>query len=330
MGFPTLPQSSTVAGQVDLLLLILISLSAFFTSIVIGLIIYFSIKYRRSNRTNRENPSEGNTKVELGWIFGLLILSAGVFVYAASIYIHIMQPPKNAYEIYVVGKQWMWKFQHPEGQQEIDELHVPVGTDIRLIMGSEDVIHSFYVPGFRIKYDVIPGRYTSIWFNATQPGEYDLFCAEYCGTNHSLMRGKVIVMTQADYQNWLKGGTTASTGGDMTQAGQALYDRLGCDSCHGTAGQRAPELQGLFGDQTQLSSGEKVQVDENYLRESILYPERQIAAGYPKIMPTYSKQLTEEELMQLVAYIKSMSGQPNSTGAWQNPNSQVSEAGSNN
>ncbi|RPI24957.1 MAG: cytochrome c oxidase subunit II [Chloroflexota bacterium] len=299
-------QASTIASQVDLLLLVLVLLSGFFTSIVVALIFYFGIRYHRGNQIDRSNPPWTNLKIEVGWVFGLLVLGMSTFTGAAIIYNNITQPPQDALEIYVVGQQWMWKFQHPEGPQEINTLHVPRGRDVRLIMTSEDVIHSLFVPAFRLKYDVIPGRYTSFWFNATRAGEYHLFCTEYCGTLHSGMVGSVIVMEPVEYQEWLgSGGEDSST----TGSGQTLFTQLGCSSCHVTgSGERAPSLEAIFGQQAPLESGESVTVDENYLRESILFPMEKIVAGYEPIMPSYEGRVTEEQLIELVAYIKSLSG----------------------
>jgi cytochrome c oxidase subunit 2 len=207
-------------------------------------------------------------------------------------------------EIYVVGKQWMWKLQHPEGRREINELHVPVNQPVKLVMTSEDAIHSFYLPEFRIKQDVLPGRYTSEWFEATKPGTYHLFCAEYCGTNHSRMIGSIYVMEQLAYQNWLSGG---ATGESMAVAGEKMFDQLGCSGCHRQDERgRCPSLYGVFGSTVPLTNGQKVIADEAYVRESILHPEAKIVAGYQPIMPTFEGQVTEEGLLQLIAYIKSM------------------------
>jgi len=215
------------------------------------------------------------------------------------------KPPTNAIEVYVVGKQWMWKLQHATGQREINELHVPVGRKVKLIMTSEDVIHDFFVPAFRTKADVVPGRYTTMWFEATKAGQYHLFCAEYCGMNHSGMTGSVIVMEPRDFDNWLSGNT-----GNMTPAtaGQQLYQTLGCASCHGANGEggRGPALTGTFGSQVSLANGGAVIADEAYLRESIINPQAKIVTGFGPIMPTFQGQVSEDQLMQLVAYIKSL------------------------
>ena len=300
--------ASTVAGQTDLLLTLLIGLSSFFSGIVLILIFYFGIKYRRGRDVDRSNPPVGNTRMELAWMGGLLVLGLGTFTWATFQYYNITRIPKDAMEMYVVGQQWMWKFQHTEGQQEINDLHVPLGRPVRLIMTSEDVIHSFYVPAFRLKYDVIPGRYTNLWFQATRAGQYHIFCAEFCGTNHSRMIGTIIVMEPREYAAWLSGGGQSQGSVPVAQAGQQLFQQLGCSSCHVQgAGATAPTLEGLFGQTVPLEGGGTAIADESYIRESILFPERQIVAGYQPIMPTYEGRISEEQLLQIVAYIKSLS-----------------------
>jgi cytochrome c oxidase subunit 2 len=307
--FPT--EASTVAGQVDLLLVALLALGVFFTIIIMALIVYFGIKYRRGKQADRSNPPLGNTKMELGWVFGLLVLSAGAFVWATVIYFHMSTPPQDTMDIFVVGKQWMWKFQHQEGQREINVLHVPLGRPVRLIMTSEDVIHSFYVPAFRLKRDVLPGRYTYLWFQATKTGEFHLFCAEYCGTDHAKMTGTVIVMEPRQFQDWLGGTQTVVS---LSQAGEQLFQQFGCTSCH-TAGAAvlAPSLDGLFGSTVSLSDGGSVVADENYIRESLFFPQKKIVAGFDPIMPSYEGRLTEEQVLDLIAYIKSLGSSANPT-----------------
>lgn len=311
-------KASTVAPQVDGLHLLLIGLGSFFSLIVIILIVSFGIKYHRSKQdVDRSNPPTENTLMELSWIFGLFFLSAGVFGWATKVYIDINNPPEQALEIYVVGKQWMWKLQHPEGPREINTLHIPADTPVRLIMASQDVIHSFYVPAFRLKQDVVPGRLTTLNFTATTPGTYHLFCAEYCGTEHAEMIGQVIVMEPRQYQEWLATGTQPGAQAQpMADSGAALFEQLGCSSCHtGESTDRAPTLEGLFGEQVQLADGSTVVADENYIRESILKPQAKVVAGYSPIMPTYEDRVSEEEILQLIDYVKSLgSGQ----GAQQN------------
>jgi cytochrome c oxidase subunit 2 len=309
LGFPVFPeQASTLAPRVDALYFFLIAVSAFFTGLIFLLLFYFAIKYRRRSETEQPLPMVGALRLELVWTVIPLGLTMIMFLWGASLYFTTMRPPANALEVYVVGKQWMWYFQHPEGPREINELHVPIGRPVKLIMTSQDVIHSFYVPAFRIKMDVVPGRYTTTWFEATKTGEYHLFCAEYCGTAHAGMGGRVRVMKLTQYEQWLGGGI----GGEpLALAGERLFEQLGCGGCHrADAAGRGPVLRGLFGKSVQLQTGERVIADERYIRESILKPRAQIVEGYPPIMPPYEGQVSEEGLLQIIAYIKS-SGQEN-------------------
>jgi cytochrome c oxidase subunit 2 len=297
--------ASTIAGQIDVLFLFLIGLSLLFAVPIGVLIVYFALKYHR--RSEDEIPEQfiGSTKLEVAWTVVPLGLAMIVFFWSANIYLHMQQPPDNSEQVFVVAKQWMWRIEHSNGQQEINELHVPIGRPIKLTMTSQDVIHSFYVPEFRIKQDVLPGRYTTTWFQATQPGTYHLFCAEYCGTDHAGMIGGVIAMTPQDYQAWL----TGSRAGESPQAaGARLFQQLGCNQCHGNAN-RAPSLQGVFGKPVQLQNGETILADENYIRESILNPNAKVVAGYEPIMPAFQGQLNEDQLHQLVEYIKSLGAQ---------------------
>jgi cytochrome c oxidase subunit 2 len=231
-----------------------------------------------------------------------------IFAWGAFIFFQERTPPRDASEVYVVAKQWMWKLEHVEGQREINELHVPVGRDVKLIMTSQDVIHSFYVPAFRIKQDVLPGRYTTAWFRATKPGVYHLFCAEYCGSQHSGMIGQVMVMEPAQYQAWLSGG---STSGSLASNGESIFQQLGCVTCHRSDTQgRGPNLAGIFGKPVQLEDGRTVVADENYIRESILSPSAKVVKGFKPIMPVFQGLVSEEQLTELVAYVKSLSAAP--------------------
>ena len=296
-------RASALANRVDALFIFLIAVCGFFAVMIFALIIIFAVKYRRS-----KNPVatqiEGSVILETTWSvvpFGVFLI---MFVWGANIYMAEARPPKNAMEIFAVGKQWMWKFEHPEGQREINQLHVPVGRDVRMTMISQDVIHSFYVPAFRIKQDVLPGRYTTTWFHAIKPGRYHLFCAEYCGTMHSGMIGEVVVMEPATYQAWLQGGTGE---GSLASTGQKLFQQLGCSSCHRSDTQgRGPNLVGVFGKPVLLDDGRTVVADENYVRESILNPGAKVVAGFKPIMPTFDKIINEEQLLSLVAYVKSI------------------------
>jgi len=293
-----------MASQVDGLYLFLVSVSVFFTLLIFALVFVFAVKFRKSAHAKAEHI-EGSLPLELTWTLIPLGITMIFFAWGALIYFQEARPPRGAMEVYAVGKQWMWKFEHETGQREINALHVPVGRDVKMIMSSQDVIHSFYVPAFRIKQDVLPGRYTTTWFRPTKVGTYHLFCAEYCGTEHSGMIGEVVVMEATAYQAWLaNGGTTAS----MSANGKELFSQLGCATCHrfDTQG-RGPNLVGIFGKPVQLNDGRTVMADENYIRESILNPQAKIVAGFQPIMPTFQGQVTEESLGALVSYVKSLS-----------------------
>jgi cytochrome c oxidase subunit II len=308
-GFSLFPeQASTMAGRVDALYFALVGISAFFSVLIAGLIVYFAIKYRRRSPDSVGAGIHGSLVLELAWSGLPFLITMGVFVWGASVFFAMSRPPDEALNIYVVGKQWMWKFQHLDGQREINELHVPVGRPVKMIMTSEDVIHDFFVPAFRVKADVIPGRYTSIWFQPTKPGRYHLFCAEYCGTRHSGMIGQVVVMDPSEYQTWLSGG---SPEGSLASAGAKLFADLACNTCHRPDAQgRGPVLEGLFGNTVTLQSGETMAVDEAYVRESILTPSARIAAGFQPIMPTFQGIVTEEQLLELIEYVKSLKALP--------------------
>ncbi|MBV9925375.1 MAG: cytochrome c oxidase subunit II [Acidobacteria bacterium] len=300
-------QASTFAPHVDALYVYLVTLTAFFTLLISAAIIFFAVKYRRRQAAELPRPIAGSMVLELTWTIIPLMIAMTIFVWGASIFFKAYRAPQQAMEVYVVGKQWMWKFQHQTGQREINELHVPVGARVKLTMTTEDVIHSFYVPAFRIKQDVVPGRYLQTWFEATKTGKFYLFCAEYCGTNHSGMGGYIYVMDQAAYQQWLAGGTGTESAASQ---GQKLFQQRGCASCHQVeaGGQQGlgPTLYGIFGKQQQIEGDGAVTVDEGYIRESILNPQAKIAAGFQNIMPTFQGQVSEEQVLQLVAYIRSL------------------------
>jgi len=307
-NFPLWPvNASTHALPVDLLYIFLVVLSVGTTLGIFVVIAIFSMKYRR--RHGREaTPIEGSLILEISWSVIPLGIFMVIFLWGAVIFFDERTPPQDATEIYVVAKQWMWKLQHPEGQRELNELHVPAGRDIKLIMTSQDVIHSFYVPAFRLKQDVLPGRYTTMWFRATRPGTYHLFCAQYCGTQHSGMIGDVVVMEPAEYQIWLSGGVPA---GSLAQTGQALFQQLGCSTCHRFDVQgRGPNLTGVFGKAVSLEDGRTVVADENYVRESILVPAAKVVSGFKPIMPSFQGQVSEDQLDALIAYVKSLSQAP--------------------
>jgi cytochrome c oxidase subunit 2 len=297
-------QASTFAPAVDHLTYFLLAVAAFFTMLIFCSIFYLAIRYRR--RHDRELPHfhHGGIALEILWSvipFGITMV---MFTWGASVFFQESRPPDNAMSIYVVGKQWMWKIEHMEGRREINELHIPLGRAVKLTMASEDVIHSFFVPAFRVKQDVVPGKYSTIWFQPTKPGKYHLFCAEFCGTRHSGMIGWVYVMEPQDYQNWLSGSSPTGT---LAQSGEKLFTELACSNCHKADGTgRCPSLEGLFGKTVQLANGSKVLADEAYIRESILHPDAKIVAGYQPVMPTFQGLVTEDGVLQMIEYIKSL------------------------
>ncbi len=292
----------------DALYFYLSGVTVFFTLLISGVLIFFVIKYRRRNPFEIPRPIDGSHKLETLWSVIPFIIAMSMFAWGAQIYFENSRPPRNANEIYVVGKQWMWKIQHSTGQREINELHVPVGRKIKLIMTSEDTIHDFYIPAFRIKMDVLPGKYTTQWFEATVPGKYHLFCAEYCGMNHSGMIGSIIVMQPTDFDNWLSGNASQQS---PAVAGQQLFQSLGCVSCHGAKGEggRGPELAGLFGRKVFLTNNQTLTADETYIRESIENPGAKVVSGFNPIMPTFQGQVTPEQLIQIISFIKSLPGE---------------------
>jgi cytochrome c oxidase subunit II len=303
-------RASTTAGSVDALFIFLVALSALVTVAIVAIIVVFAIQYRRRKGVVAEQI-EGSTALEITWSIIPLGIFIMIFIWGAVIFFKERTPPRGATEVYVVAKQWMWKLEHEEGQREINELHVPVGRDVKLIMTSQDVIHSFYVPAFRIKQDVLPGRYTTTWFHPTKAGTYHLFCAEYCGSQHSGMIGQVVVLEPAQYQAWLSGGGATGT---LASNGQNLFLQLGCSTCHRSDTQgRGPNLVGLFGKAVQLEDGRVVTADENYIRESIVAPGSKVVSGFKPIMPVFQGLVSEEQLNALVAYVKSLN--PSTSGA---------------
>jgi cytochrome c oxidase subunit 2 len=305
LGFPLFPeQASTMAPRVDQLYFFLLGVSVFFATLILILIIAFAVKYRRRSDDEQPRPISGNLGLEILWTVVPLSLTLVMFVWGARLFFITFYPPSDALEINVVAKQWMWKVQHAEGRSEIDELHIPTGRPIKLIMTSQDVIHDFFVPAFRVKNDVLPGRYTTLWFEATKPGAYRLFCSQYCGTQHSGMIGHIIALEPAEFQAWLSGGATVVS---MATAGENLFQKLGCVSCHAQNDTgRGPSLVGLLGKTVRLQSGASVTADEDYIRESILNPQAKIVAGYPPIMPTFKGLISEDGIMQIIAYLKSL------------------------
>ncbi len=307
-NFPLWPeQASTIAGHVDALYIFLLIVTGMMALLVFVCIIFFAARFRYRPGVPAEQI-EGSTPLEVTWSIIPFLVFMVIFAWGAIVYFKERTPPADATEVYVVAKQWMWKVEHAEGQREINELHVPVGRDVKLIMTSQDVIHSFYIPAFRIKQDVLPGRYTVEWFRATKPGVYHLFCAEYCGTQHSGMVGDIVVQDPAQYEAWINGGST----GPLSATGEKIFAELGCATCHRSDVQgRGPNLHGVFGKPVQLEDGRTVTADENYLRECILDPGARRLKGFPPLMPTFQGLVTEEQVNALVAYIKSISeGKP--------------------
>jgi cytochrome c oxidase subunit II len=305
-NFPIWPVRAAIsASNLDALFIFLLLVTGTVTIIIFILVTVFALRYRH-DLVDKATPILGSTALETTWSlvpFGIFLI---FFVWGAVLYFQERTAPRNSMEIYVVAKQWMWKLQHVDGQREINELHVPVDRDVKLIMTSQDVIHSFFVPAFRLKQDVLPGRYTTLWFHAIRPGTYHLFCAEYCGTQHSGMIGSIIVMNPAAYEAWLSGGGGE---GSLASTGQKLFQQLGCGSCHRSDTQgRGPNLVGVFGKPVLLDDRRTVTADENYVRESILNPGAKIVAGFKNIMPSFQGVVNEEQLLSLVAYIKSLQG----------------------
>ena len=305
-GTPLFPEAaSTIAHRVDALYFFLLAVSGFFGLLIAGLVVYFAIKYRRRHKDDVGAQVSGGMMLEIGWTVVPFLITLVIFFWGASIFFAMSRPPDETLNIYVVGKQWMWKIQHADGAREINELHVPVGRAVKLIMTSEDVLHDFSIPAFRVKADVVPGRYTQIWFEPTAPGRYHLFCAEYCGTRHSGMIGQVVVMEASSYQTWLSGGAPE---GPLASTGEKLFADLACNTCHRPDSRgRGPVLAGVFGHTVQLQSGETLTADEQYLRESILQPSAKVTAGFQPVMPAFQGIVTEEQLLALVEYVKSLS-----------------------
>ncbi len=301
-------QASSYAAHVDALYLFLIAVTAFFSLLIGTLVVVFAIRYRRRSPDEIAAEVHESGALEIVWTVIPLGLVLVMFFWGAAVYFRVTRPPAGATDIYVTGKQWMWKIQHTDGHREMNELHVPVGQRVRLTMASEDVIHSFFVPAFRMKRDVVPGRISVAWFEATKPGKYHLFCAEFCGTRHSGMIGWVYVLKPAEYQAWLSGGVAGET---LAAAGAKRFQEQACNTCHAEqAGARGPSLVGLFGKAVRLQNGQTLVADEAYLRESIMNPQARLVEGYPPIMPTFQGLLSEEGILQLIAYIKSLAPAP--------------------
>jgi cytochrome c oxidase subunit II len=308
-GIPLFPEAaSTIAEEVDTLYFFLVGLSGFFSILIAGLIVGFAIKFRRRHADEVGAQVHGGLLLEIAWTVVPFLITLVIFFWGARVYFAMASPPAETLNIYVVGKQWMWKVQHVSGQREINELHVPVGRAVKLIMTSEDVIHNFGVPAFRVKADVIPGRFNELWFEPNKPGAYRIQCMEYCGTEHSGMIGQVVVMEPSAYQTWLSGGAGE---GSLASTGEKLFAELACNTCHRPDSRgRGPVLENVFGHDVQLQDGSIVTADESYVRESILTPSAKITAGFQPVMPAFQGLVTEEQLLALIEYIKSLSTQP--------------------
>jgi cytochrome c oxidase subunit 2 len=271
---------------------------------VVGLMFGFCLRYRAGSTASRANLTEKSWHWEIGWTTATLLLFLIAFVWGAAVYVWLYQSPPGDLEVYVVGKQWMWKMEHPGGQREIDTLHVPVDKTVRLILASQDVIHSLFIPAFRIKHDAVPGQYETVWFKATKPGTYLIECSEFCGTEHAHMKGEAVVMEPAAFARWLRDQGVYDS---LARQGEALFREHGCSGCHGeNSTVHAPTLVGVYGSIIHLQDGSAVRADERYIRDCILLPQTFTVAGYPPVMPDFAGQLGEDDLVKLIAYIKSL------------------------
>jgi cytochrome c oxidase subunit 2 len=300
--------ASPYAHKVDVLFWTLTGVTGAVALAIFVIITVFAIRYRRSAVVARGTQGEPvptrKPWLETAWIALPLLIFLAIYVWAADLYLQYATPPARTLELYVLAKQWMWKVEHSNGRREINELHVPRGETVKLVMTSQDVIHSFYLPAFRVKHDVLPGRYSVLWFRPTRAGIYHLFCAEYCGTDHSRMGGRIVVMEPEDFGRWLGAGTPTPT---LAAAGEAKFRAFGCGGCHGAnATVHAPPLEGVFGHQVPLSNGQFALADERYIRDSILLPSQDVAAGYANVMPSFAGRVSEEDVLDLIAYVKSL------------------------
>jgi cytochrome c oxidase subunit II len=303
-------QASNFAPRVDALMIFIVAVCIFFAVGIVLAMVFFIFKYRRKNQREIGIPIHGGMRLEATWIGIPWVLAMVMFAWGAVIYADYRRSPQDTLDIYVVGKQWMWKLQQPNGVREINELHVPVDRDVKLITSGEDVIHDFSIPAFRVKMDVVPGSYNTMWFRPTKPGRYRFYCSQYCGTNHAIMGGWVTVMEPAEYAAWLSGSSTDQNS-DPVAAGERLFAENACNTCHVADGKgRGPSLNGLYQSRVRLSDGSTVTADDSYVRESILNPQAKIVAGYQPVMPTFQGQLTEEQIIDLMSYIKSLAVQP--------------------
>jgi cytochrome c oxidase subunit II len=313
-----LTAASSSAPEVDYLIFALVLISCAVLALVFGLMLRYMFKYRAGSGVDRSQQVEKTWRIEVAWTSATLVAFLGLFIWGADLYVRLFQPPPDALKIYVIGKQWMWKVEHIGGQREINAVHVPVGMPVQLVMTSEDVIHDFSVPAFRIKHDVLPGRYETLWFRVDIPGTYRMFCTQFCGVDHARMIGEVVALPQPDYQKWLERSDVGET---LAGGGKTLFMRYGCSGCHGDGGVggsesgstvRAPRLIGLYGSPVTLTDGRLVTADERYLRDCILTPDRERVASYAPVMPSFAGEISEEDLLQIIAYLKSLAPEKSS------------------
>ena len=303
-------QASTVSESVDWAFYFVYWISAFFAVLITALTILFVVKYRRTAaRRQADHAPHHNLALEVAWTVPPTLLVVALFWVGFRGFVDLATPPQNAYEVLVTGQKWKWLFTYPGGYVD-ENLHVPVDTPIRLVLSSEDVIHSFFVPEFRVKRDVVPGRYNKAWFQATRPGEFDVLCTEYCGTNHSGMLSKVVVHRPGEFETWLAKASNFLDTMPPAEAGERLVTQRGCPQCHSVDGKPGigPTFLGLFGHQQAIAGGGSVAVDEDYIRESILQPQAKIAAGYEPVMPTFQGRLSDREITAIIEYLKTLEG----------------------
>jgi cytochrome c oxidase subunit 2 len=297
-------EASTIAPQVDLLFYSLLAFSFGLGLFLTAMVVAYAVKYRRGSNADRSGEQSRSFWLEASWIGATGLIALGIFLWGANLFLERDAPPADAMLIAAFGKQWMWKFEHPNGRREVNELHIPVDRPVLVSLSSEDVIHSLFIPAFRVKQDAVPGRQSKLWFEATRAGTYDLFCAEYCGTQHSEMRGRIIVMPPEEFTSWL---AMAPSTQSLVEQGATLFRALGCSGCHGPGGTvRAPRLEGVFGHPVALADRRTVLADEAYIRDSILEPQKDVAAGYDPVMPSFNGLIEEDDLMKLVAYVQSL------------------------
>jgi cytochrome c oxidase subunit 2 len=301
-----LPQASDVSVRSDALFFALLAVTGLVALTIAVLVVFFCLRYRRGANVDRSHVPTAHRGLEIGWSVATFAIFVGFFAWGAAVYAHLYRPVPDAMPVFIVGKQWMWRAQHPDGRREVGELHLPLGRPVRIVLATEDVIHSFFVPAFRVKQDAVPGRYTTMTFTPSIPGEFDLHCAEYCGTDHARMGGRVVVMADDAYQRWL---AEVPSPGSMAARGAATFRRLGCGGCHDpNSTVHAPDLAGLFGRRVHLQDGRVITANEQYLRDSILLPKRDVVAGFEPIMPTFEGQVSEEEILEIIAHVKSLRG----------------------